>query len=32
VQIGRILKINGLLVITYDVIEAARSTLVIGVT
>lgn len=32
VQIGRILKINGLSVITDDVIEAARSTLVIGAT
>ncbi len=30
VQIGRILKINGLAVITKDVVEAARSTLVIG--
>ena len=30
VQIGRILKINGLSVITDDVVEAARSTLVIG--
>ena len=30
VQIGRILKINGLSVITEDVVEAARSTLVIG--
>ena len=29
-QIERILKINGLSVITNDVIEAARSTLVIG--
>jgi len=32
VQIGRILKINGLSVITNDVVEAARSTLVIGAT
>jgi hypothetical protein len=32
VQIGRILKINGLSVITDDVVEAACSTLVIGVT
>lgn len=32
IQIGRILKINGLSVITDDVIEAARSTLVIGAT
>ena len=32
VQIGRILKINGLSVITDEVVEAARSTLVIGVT
>lgn len=32
VQIGRILKINGLSVITEDVVEAARSTLVIGAT
>ncbi len=32
VQIGRILKINGLSVITDDVVEAARSTLVIGTT
>lgn len=30
VQIGRILKINDLTVITSDVVEAARSTLVIG--
>jgi len=30
VQIERILKINGLSVITDDVLEAARSTLVIG--
>ena len=29
VQIGRILKINGLSVITDDIVEAARSTLVI---
>lgn len=32
VQIGRILKINGLSVITDDVVEAARSTLVFGAT
>jgi DNA transposition AAA+ family ATPase len=32
VQIGRILKINGLSVLTDDVVEAARSTLVIGAT
>ena len=32
VQIGRILKINGLSVVTDDVVEAARSTLVIGAT
>jgi DNA transposition AAA+ family ATPase len=32
VQIGRILKINGLSVITDDVVEAARGTLVIGAT
>jgi DNA transposition AAA+ family ATPase len=32
VQIGRILKINGLSAITDDVVEAARSTLVIGAT
>src|SRR3954468_16143353 len=32
VQNGRILKINGLSVITDDVVEAARSTLVIGAT
>ena len=32
VQIERILKINGLSVITNDVMEAARSTLVIGAT
>ena len=30
VQIERILKINELTVITYDVVEAAPSTLVIG--
>jgi DNA transposition AAA+ family ATPase len=32
VQIGRILKLNGLSVITDEVVEAARSTLVIGAT
>jgi len=32
VQIERILKINGLSVVTDDVVEAARSTLVIGAT
>ena len=32
VQIERILKINGLSVITDDVVEAARSTLVLGLT
>jgi hypothetical protein len=32
VQIGRVLKINDLSVITEDVVEAARSTLVIGAT
>lgn len=32
VQIGRILRINGLSAITDDVVEAARSTLVIGAT
>jgi len=32
VQIARIMKINDLTVITNDVVEAARSTLVIGVT
>jgi DNA transposition AAA+ family ATPase len=32
VQIERILKINGLSVVTDDVVEAARSTLVIGMT
>lgn len=32
VQIGRILKINGLSAITDEVVEAARSTLVIGAT
>ena len=31
-QIERILKINGLSVITDDVVEAARSTLLIGAT
>ena len=31
VQIQRILKINGLSVVTDDVVEAARSTLVIGI-
>jgi hypothetical protein len=30
VQIERILKIDGLSVVTDDVVEAARSTLVIG--
>ncbi len=29
-QVARVMKINGLTVITNDVIEAARSTLVIG--
>jgi DNA transposition AAA+ family ATPase len=32
VQIDRILRINDLKVITEDVVEAARSTLVIGIT
>ncbi len=32
VQIGRILKINGLGVITYDMVEAVHSILVIGAT
>ena len=32
VQIERILEINGLSVVTHDVVEAARSTLVIGIT
>ena len=32
VQIGRILKINGLSVVIDDVVETARSTLVIGAT
>ncbi len=32
VQIERILKINQLTVITDEVVEAARSTLVVGVT
>ncbi|MFC7519250.1 hypothetical protein ACFQS6_00920 [Xanthomonas populi] len=32
VQIDRILRINDLKVITEDVVEAARSTLIIGVT
>ncbi len=32
VQVGRILRINDLTVITSDVVEAARSTLVIGAT
>jgi hypothetical protein len=31
-EIGRILRINGLSVVTDDVVEAARSTLVIGAT
>ena len=30
VQIERILKVNGLSVMTHDVVEAARGTLVIG--
>ena len=32
VQIGRILRINGLHAITEEVVQAARSTLVIGAT
>ena len=32
VQIGRVLKINGLTAITDDVVESARSTLIIGAT
>ncbi len=32
VQIERVLRINDLTVITDDVVEAARSTLVIGAT
>ena len=32
VQIGRILKINGLAAVTDDVVHAARATLVIGAT
>ncbi len=31
-QIERVMKINELTVITDDVVEAARSTLVVGVT